>query len=99
VPHCDEGVPGARRQRDADAVLTAIYHSERAHFERTGSYEASPAVYAHVPPSPYFTVRVSEATRDQLCVEATPMAGSGLRAASMDEDGWLFEAPGCEDPD
>lgn len=98
---CDVRVDREAKLRAADRLLTEAYQLGLRHREAHGRWDADLLQREYLAPSPFYTVSVSRATADEVCMEAEPRpgAGAGLPPRSMDHTGWLYAGPGCvEEP-
>jgi Tfp pilus assembly protein PilE len=99
-------VSRSARAAEAEVVLKQIHSLQQIHHDSHGAYTANlddagagPPLTGWVDPGArYFTFWVSEATDDELCVEARPTTidrAAGLVESSMDHQGNHYLGAGC----
>jgi len=93
---------GARaKEKQGEALLRWAYTAEQTHRAGHGAYTADVAVLTRILPPPAddgpkrYTLEVTTARGRELCLDAVPVAGSGLRAISMDALGSIYRSANC----
>jgi Tfp pilus assembly protein PilE len=90
------------KEIEGEMLLGWAHKAEQSYFAEHGVYTANEALLTS-PPRPRatgqqrYTLQISAASDRELCLEAVPKDG-GVRAISMDENGWIYRAPGCSGP-
>lgn len=94
---CDTRIPREAKLATADRLLTETLQLWIRQRSVSGGAGNSFLDGEYIAPSPYYSLSVSEATQDALCLEAEPRpgAGSGLPPRSMDQNAMLYEGRGC----
>jgi len=90
------------KEIEGEALLKWAYAAEQSYFAEHGAYTASEASLTEPkrPPADVlqrYTLQISAASDRDLCLEAVPRE-AGVRAISMDEEGWIYRAAGCSGP-
>ncbi|MBV9109594.1 MAG: hypothetical protein JO306_09330 [Gemmatimonadetes bacterium] len=92
------------KQQEGTRMLRDAYIAEQRYFVDHGDYTANiedlKASGWKAPAVGNFTLRVSDDSKERLCLEAEPKPGvSGVHAMSMDAKGEQFPVSGCGYPD
>lgn len=90
------------KEIEGETLLKSAYTAEQSYRAEYGAFTASEASLTGLArPSAAgprrYTLQVSAASDRELCLEAVPKE-AGVRALSMDENGWIYRAAGCSGP-